>query len=76
MQRSIFLLRKVMSGTFPLLGKQGIYLLLNIGITRNLSPKTQQMSPIFWYSLPIFISLHGYFAGKTCIFLKAWLKQT
>ena len=60
MQPRIFLTREVIHGTFPLilkvaLRKQDIYLLLSVGITRHLSPK--------W--------LIEYFAGKTCIFLKA-----
>ena len=49
---SIFITRKVIPGTFPsllktALDKQGIYLLLSVGIIRNLSPKKQQISPIF-----------------------------
>ena len=77
MELGIFLTHKVIACTFPsllkvALSKHGIYLLLHISITINLSLKKQQISPIFWYSLPIFISLHGYFAGKTYIFLKAW----
>ena len=49
------------------LGKQGIYLLLRIGITRNLSPKILYI-PYYWLSLPILFSLHGYFASKTYFF--------
>ena len=67
MQLRIFLTHKVIPATFPsllkvALGKRGIYLLLSICITRNLSPQKEQISPIFWHSLP----------SKTCIFLKAW----
>ena len=48
MQLSIFLAHKVIYGTFPsllkiALVKQDIYLLLSIGITRNLSRKKQQI---------------------------------
>ena len=44
MQPGIFVTHKVVSGTFPslikvALGKHGIYLLLRIGITRDLFPK-------------------------------------
>ena len=67
MQLSIFLTHKVIPATFPsllkvALGKRGIYLLLSICRTRNLSPQKEQISPIFWHSLP----------SKTNIFLKAW----
>ena len=77
MQLIIFQTHNVIPGTFPsllkvALGKQGIYFQLSIGITRNLSPKNSKYSPFFWHSLPIFISLHRYFTGKTYIFLKAW----
>ena len=73
----VFLNHKAIPGTFPswlkaALGKQGIYLLLSVGITRNLSQKHQQISPIFFHSFPVFISLYGYFARKTYIFMKAW----
>ena len=49
----VFLNHKAIPGTFPswlkaALGKQGIYLLLSVGITRNLSQKHQQISPIFF----------------------------
>ena len=52
MEFGIFLTHKVIACTFPsllkvALGKQDIYLLLRIGITRNFSPKKQQVSPIF-----------------------------
>ena len=53
------------------LGKQGIYLLLRIGITINLSTKKQHIFPLFWRSLSILFSLHGYFASKT-YFLMTW----
>ena len=71
MELGIFLTHKVIPCTFPsllkvALGKQGIHLLLYIGIIRNFSLKNSKA--LFWYSLPIFISLHGYFAGKTYIF--------
>ena len=76
MELGIFLAHKVIACTFPsllkvALGKQGIFLLLRRDITRNLSLKNSKF-PLFFNSLPIFISLHGYFAGKTYIFLKAW----
>ena len=76
-QLIIFLTHKVIPGTFPsllkvALGKQEIYLRLTIDKKKKFVPKKQQIFPIFWHSLPIFISLHRYFAGKTYIFLKAW----
>ena len=49
-----------------------IYLFLNIGKTRNLSLKKQQISLVFLHSLRIVISFHRYIAGKTYSFPKAW----
>ena len=52
MELGIFLTHKVIPCTFPsllkvALGKQGIYLLLRIGITRNLSLKNNKF-PLFF----------------------------
>ena len=62
MELGIFLTRKVIA----------VYTAVAYRYNKKCVPKKQQVSPIFWYSLPIFISLHGYFAGKTYTFLKAW----
>ena len=59
MELSIFLTHKVIPCTFPslikaVLGKQGMYLLLSIGIIRNLSQKTAR----FPYFLGLFSNFH------------------
>ena len=62
MQLGIFLIHKAIPGTFPslpkvALGKQGIYLLLSIGVTRNLSQKNTNF-PLFFGILGQFSSLY------------------
>ena len=74
MEFGIFLTHEVIACTFPsllkvALGKQGIYLLLRIDITRNLSLKNSKF-PLF-FGILCQLSLAN-FAGKTYIFLKAW----
>ena len=68
MQLSIFLTHKVIPGTFPslrkvALGRQAIYLLLNIVITRNLSPQNRKF--------PLSFDILCQFSSDTI--LKAWV---
>ena len=62
MEIGVFLTHKVVPGTFPsllkvALGKQSIYLLLRIGITRNLSLKNSKF-PLFFGILCQFSSVY------------------
>ena len=62
MQLGIFPTHKVISGTFPsllkvALGKQGMYFLLSIGVTGNLSQKNSNF-PLFFGILYQFSSLY------------------